>query len=287
MKTNLIKLVCAVIAAISCSCSSESDDTVQQEASLSQTVISLPQMEGYTHKHVVNYADNRIVSEIDYDGGGTMTGRKETTYGPGTMTTISSYSPDNIYLGKKIYNYDASGRISTMEFYDSQNQQTTSRQYVYEGNDINVFFTENGVSTLSWIYRTNSDNLLCYEKRIAYPQEQIVNYINQTPSELFMSEEGNPDLVHFLNYEFYPTAKPLVLQNSITEMNNYSLIGLSIQQIHETSNYYLKKAYRPNTAFYFDYYKEFDSNNYIIYAKTSIVTSNGPTVNSERFYYYN
>ncbi|MCF6130949.1 hypothetical protein [Flavobacterium wongokense] len=286
MKTNLIKIACAVFAVISFSCSSDSEDTATQELSLSQSVFYLPQMEGYNHKHVINYADNRKISELDYDGTGTMTSRKEITYGSGTSTTFS-YDSQDAFVGKRICNYDSSGRIATMEFYNSGNQLERTRQYIYEGNDINVYSIENGISTLDWQYRTNSQNLLCYEKRMLDSYEQTINYANDTPSELFVTDFDNSNMLNLLNYEFYPTMKPLPLQNTITEMNNYSLISLSIQQMHETANYYLSKTYRPGFGFYSDYYKEFDSNNYITYAKISLVDSDGPHPSQERFYYYN
>lgn len=280
MKTHLIKIVFSIIAITCMSCSSDSEENVQEAAaSLSQKIVYSPQLIGFTNKFVTNYVNNKRVSEINYDGSETITQRTEFTYEPGIITA-STYNAQNVFQRKTIYNYDSSNRIAAMEYYNSQNQLTGTRQYVYEGNDINVFYIENGVSTLIFLYKTNSNNLIYYEKNISFDLEQTITYASDIPSQLNASSGLQ------LGFEYFPNSIPTAIQYDAVQINNSALVS-SIQQIKETCNYYLKKV--NSMGGYMKYEKEFNADNYITHdLRTSVtITPHDEQVNGEIFYYYN
>lgn len=277
---SFLKTLGILLIAVSFSCSSDSDNIIINESSLTQTIVYLPQSSNFDNKLVTNYVNNRKVNDINYDGSGAITQRTEFTYGLSTSTALV-YDALGVYLYKRVYNYDSLNRISTIENYNSSDQLTGSREYVYEGTDINVFATETGVPTLIFKYKINSDNLIYYEKNMNSMGEQTFNYASLVPEQLILGG------VFLLSYEFYPVIKPLAIQNDAIEINNEALISLSIQTIKYSCNYYLKKEIfqvNPNTTFY---EREFNADNYETYVRTTISNpSEGTILSSEKFLYY-
>ena len=246
---------------------------------ISQKIVYFPQSSNFTNKLVTNYVNNQRVSEINYNGSGSITQTREFTYETST-STASTFDPQHVFLGKTVYNYDSTSRLSTIEFYNNQNQQIATRQYVYQDNDINVFYVENDVSILTYLYKTNNNNLIYYEKSISSGIEQTLNYSGDIPTQL-VANSGIQ-----MGFEYFPISMPLSLQNDAIELNNGILIS-SIQQIKDTGNYYLKKVVYPGS--YMKYEKEFNANNYITHElRTSvIITPPDEEVNGEIFYSYN
>lgn len=279
MKTKSILLL-TLFAALSVCCNSDSDDDNQNNTYLTQKIIYAPQSTNYTNKLVTNYVNNRVIGEISYNGSDEVTQTKEYTYGTNTYT-VSTYDPQHVFLRKMVYNFDATNRISTVALYNDQNQLYGTREYVYQGNDINVNYIENGDSSPLFLYKTNSNNLIYYEKSIFTGVEQTLTYIGDMPTQL-MASSGLQ-----LGFEFFPNVMPLAIQTDAIKINNSALLSLSIQQIKEASNYYLKKINIPGG--YTKYDKEFNAENYIIHELRASGVNNpsGEQVTGELFYYYN
>jgi hypothetical protein len=281
MKTKLIKIVFVLIAVISFSCSSDSENNnnQQDDVSLTQKIVYLPQSINFDNKLVTNYVNNQRINEINYNASEEITQTREFTYGSGT-STASTFDPQHLFQGKTIYNYDSLNRITTIEFYTSQNQLSGTRNFDYQGTDINVSYIQNGVSTPLYLYKTNSNNLIYYEKYIPSGLEQTLTYSGNVPIQLVASSGLQ------MVYEYFQTTMPTAIQNDATGLNNSILVS-TIQQIKDSGNYYLKKIIYP--GFYMKYEREFNADNYITHdLRTSVInTPPDEQINSETFYYYN
>ena len=121
--------------------------------------------------------------------------------------------------------------------------------------------------------------MIYYEKNILYDIEQNLIYSSNIPTQLL----ANSGLQ--MEYEYFLTSMPMTIQNDSIEINNSALASLSIQQIKESCNYYLKKINYP--GHYVKYEKEFNADYYIIHDLRTSVTSTDEQINSEIFYYYN
>lgn len=279
MKTKLIKIAFVALAAISFSCTSDSDNSTQDTGMfLNKTEEFSPQQSGYTTRLVTYYQNNKKVCDTTFNNSGVMTFRKEYTRTSSTQT-IHSYNAQNALISKTIYTYDSSKRITNVDSYNGQNALTDARVYVYSGNDINLYKVQNGSQTLLTNFKTNANNLVYLQESAIDGNTKTLSYNNNLPIEL--DNEG-----YVMPYEFYPNMKPQNLRNTANEINNAALLVV-LDHVYLSCNYYLKKVNFPFLDSVVNYEKTFNSDNYITFQKTYSVTGGVNSNISEAFYYYN
>ena len=281
MKTKLIKIALAALAAISFSCSSDSDTSTQDTGMfLNKTEEFSPQQSGFTTRFVTYYQNNKKICDTTFNNSGVMTFRKDYTRTSSTQT-VHSYNRQNVLVSKTIYTYDSAKRIRNIDSYNGQNTLVNAREYRYSGHDISLYSTQNGVEALVSRFRTNDDNLVYIQQGIDNASMRTLRYTNDLPVEL--NQDGL-----LMPYEFYPNMKPEKIRNTINEINNAALLVV-LDHVYNSCNYYLKKVTFTPIDITMNYEKTFNSENYITYQKTFSQTITTGVVNNstETFYYYN
>jgi hypothetical protein len=279
MKTRPLFIFVSLLLLFS-SCESTDSESINPPATitLNKTVEFSPQSTGFNTKYVTNYVNNKRLNDTIYNNSGGFNERKEYTY-TSNSTTILKFNSTNTLVNKAVYNYDSSNRITGIEFYNNQNVITSTRQYIYLGNDIIVNKTENGSTTLQVTYKTNTSNDLLYYEQYANGTVKTLNYTNGWPSQL----DNNGFL---MPYQFYPTPKPI--QRTANEINSAVLSNLILDHMYFHCNYYLKKVTFPTAPVTdVNYTSEFNTNNYQTFMRTFSSDGTSEQNISEKFFYYN
>lgn len=277
MKTKLT-LAYIVIAAISLSCSSDSENSTQVGTTLNKTVEFLPQQSNFDSRTVTHFENNKPVVDTTYNNTGTMTRRRDFIYTSTTSTTLT-YNAQNIQTSKVVYTYDGAKRLTNIDRYNGQNQLTSSSEYQYIGHDINVYYTSGGTTVLSNKFKTNAGNLVNYQSNSINEDVRIMSYNNDLPTQ--MDHDG---LV--ISFQFYPNMKPQNIQNTVNEINNRALVQV-LDHVYFSCNYYLKEVYFPPINTTTHYEKTFNADNYQTYMNTYIDYDGTNQNVSEMFFYYN
>lgn len=229
-----------------------------------------------TEKVISYFENNKVITDSTFNNN--IFARKAMyEYGSNNRQQIV-YNNTNDFVVKNIRSYDNLNRITSINSYNISNQIIFSKSYEYQNENIFVTTIADGTSTLKFHYKTNSDNLLFYEKNLITNETRTLVYSNNNPIELL----GTPNNT---NYEYYSTLKPSNIQNNNYEINNTALINLQLEHIYLSCNNFLKKI--SGTTFVTDFEKQFNSNNYETYSKTTITRNSGSYISSEIFTYYN
>lgn len=278
---KLFKLIIkSIFSLLLFSCSNDNNE----EASNSENLMTIKKTITYnyyvttstTEKVISYYENNKII--IDSTFNNNIFARKSTyEYGSNHRQQIV-YNNTNNFIVKNIRNYDNLNRIISINSYNSSNQITFSKSYEYQNENIFVTTIADGISTLKFHYKTNSENLLFYEKNLITNETRTLAYSNNNPVELL----GTPN---YTNYEYYSTQKPSNIQNNNYEINNTALINLELEHVYLSCTNFLKKI--SGTTFVTDFEKQFNSNNYETYSKTTITRNSVSNISSEIFTYYN
>ena len=271
MKKFIYFIGSLVILIVLASCNEQESNTflpTENLQSLRKVINYSPYMANFTSKRVQNYLNNKIVNDTTYNALGSYTERRDYFYTP-TLNSIFKYDATNTLIGK------SQGKIIKIEYLNGSNQINSKVLITYDANNI-YYSTVNsqGVSTLTFNLKTNSDGFIYYQSSYLSNDIKTLQYLNDKPIAF---ENNGLDTTY---YDYYTNSKPSNLLKSTVEINNEVLTNSSpIEHAYRLNNHYQK-----NHGTYLFYDTDFNSNNYINYIK---YTSEIVGLNSESFYFYN
>jgi len=293
MKTMKKIALCLITLSI-VSCTSDSEQNTNEDLMTLNKRIIFNRQSAFPDndtKEIQYYSNNEVVADTVFNSLNQWTQRKLVFFNGTT---------------KVFQTLDTSGQIIAHreETYDNQGQVTGRRTYVPNNNILAVSFTYNSDNTIT----ANAVNLQdqsvtphsTYEKDsdgLIYKQFQqtVLQIPNSTVESTLLFDNLKPvSLVNTLNtsvisFDYYSNPKPSNLVKSNTELNNRTLLALSLTKMAEEGNFYYKRldASTPNTVV--TYQTDFNINNYIEYYKSTYIDPTGGNnmLTTEIFYYYN
>lgn len=277
---KIITFLLVFSSLVSCSDDSSNSSIDENLMTIEKSVTYEPQQTNFTRKIVKYFDNNKVVLDSVFNNLNQFVSRRIFVYAPGN-TTVFSYNDSNVLTKKYVATYDNSNRLVSANNYNPSNVLTSSLSITYENENVYLTQLSNGVSTLLYHYKTNSDGYLYYEEALANGNQiRTLDYVGNIPSQLNL-----PINNYTVEYNYHSQIKPSNLQKSAIETNNYALSNVFMEHVIFSCNYYLNQVvYNIGNGpeiIQSDY--EFNDNNYETYLKVYFGSQNY----SETFTYYN
>jgi hypothetical protein len=277
---KIITFLLVFSSLVSCSDDSSNSSIDENLMTINKSVTFTPQQTNFTQKRVKYFDNNKIVLDSLFNNLNQFVSRNTYTYNSGN-TTIFNYNASNQIIYKVVYNYDNLNRLVSKNKYDAANLLTNSTTITYQNENVYLTQFSNGISTLLYHYKTNSDGYLYYEKALTNNNHiRTLDYTGNIPNQLNLNIEN-----YTVEYNYHSQIKPANMQKSAIETNNYALINGFMEHVIFSCNFYLNQVvYNIGSgpvSIQRDYL--FNDNNYETYFKEYSGSQNY----SETFTYYN
>ena len=289
MKTNYFLIIFIVAVFISCSEDSETNSDLNTEAQILKRVEKFaPSLIAYqsnlegSYKNVKYYNNQLVFADTTFYAQSNVYDYKTYTYSSNIHTIMDNTGTGSLDKTKE-YTFDSEGRlikkVVIMPNSGNPGGSTSIETYTYSGNII----TCNAVDPYTNLvmpdyvikYITNSDG---YISSVDYSTAQSnIVYEGTKPVQYSVIYDGG--LSNSIYFTYYSNPLPVIFQRTVHEINN-SFFEDFEERVADNCNYYLKSYVN-----HVNFEKEFDSENYIQYAK-AIGSLNQEIYDSESFYYY-